>query len=155
MSGLDIAREILAEFAVEIGLDAISLNEKDEATLSIGTLEVTIRYDDAPIGRLTLFADLGEIGQDDDAPSFLLTLAYAGWMNGALTVAADQRGERAIGFIALPVMTLTENRLREGFQGLVRAALRIRDDLAAHDYGSAASLAAGEEAMAPAEGVRV
>ncbi len=146
MASFDYVKAEVEAFGALIGIAGVELDQEGRAALDVGAYEVSLLYEERPVELLWLFADLGEVPEDDKAPEFLLRLNFFSWLGDTLTIALDDDDKTVIGFTAIPSALLTSEVLHDAFIRFSRAALVIGDKLAARDYDAFDEIAVSVEA---------
>lgn len=141
MSRFNDVQAVLSEFAADNGLAGICLDDHGQVSLNVGPLEVSFMCEVEPVGILWIFADLGDVPDDKEATAYLLNLAFVAWLSDSITIAVESGRRRGLGYAAIPVSGLDAKGLSTTFERLVKAAMEIRERLAARDFSGLEHLA--------------
>lgn len=152
MSSFHVVQSVLDDLGAAIGLDGMVLNVDGKLALTVGSLEVGMLYESEPADVLWLFSELGAVGDDDEAPMFLLRAGFQSWLAAAMTVAVDRETGVAKAFIGIPVAMLTRDLLQSSLHRFATAALEIRNRLQERRYDALDTSAPNDAPPAAAAG---
>ena len=134
MSRIDYVTAILEDFGTEVGLP-IELGSDGRASLWFDDQLVTFAYREKPMELLWIYADLGPVPARGLAvPNLLLELNLSVWLRANMTIAIDQKGERALGYTTLPPASLDLRALKVALDMLLDVAVEIRGLLKNPDH---------------------
>ena len=158
MSRVEQVEALVSELGAQLGLPELRFDETGRIALQVGEAPVTLLYQVEPLELIWLYCGLGDLPDESEATGALLLRANARtWTSSGVSIGIDEQGKRALGFLPLPVGSLTAAGLREALTVLLEASLPIRGQLAAGDAGADA---AGEDDTQlpgglPPQGMRV
>ncbi len=135
MSRLAHVQSVLDQYAAEIGLPGIPLDERQHAAIQVGDSAVLFAHGSEPLELLWLHCRLGTVDEDDDAAAaFLLQAGGEAWFSTGITVGLGGDGKTAFAFIPVAVGMLSLESLRDSLGQLLEAGFMLRERLASRDF---------------------
>lgn len=135
MSRQEFVEQTISELGTKLRIPKLALDSTGRASFSRDGIHMTISYLDQPIEIVWLFVDLGEVGVSQvDVLEGLLQMGFLTWSSNCMTIGIDKSGERAIGHSNIPVVYLNGERLHQVVEGMLEAAVTIRDRIKQRDF---------------------
>ncbi|MEM7023132.1 MAG: type III secretion system chaperone, partial [Pseudomonadota bacterium] len=111
MSRLGYVKQVVEELGMSVGQSDLSLDDRGATVLQVEGMVFTLIHAADPEEILWLFVDLGQVPEDAELLRGLLTFGLMTWASAQMTVGVNKAGDRILGYVALPVVVLTAERL--------------------------------------------